>query len=91
MVLNDAWKFFISRGCVPTEVLVNRTGEKMDGVTAIKKDVQWDVLYFRDDGYVLAADFYSAHYVLDLCTDPEKHWVGKMLRGQQKPEPFSSS
>ncbi len=87
MTLDDVWKYFLLRS-VPTEVLVSRTGDKIDGAAAKLKDMQWDAIYFRDDGYSLAADFYLSPYIVSACTDPVKPWIGKILRGQQKPVAF---
>jgi hypothetical protein len=88
MTLHDAAKMMAARGGLPIDVMVNRAGDKLPAAEAVKKDIQWDVIYFRSDGYTLAADFYLGPYVMTTCTDPNHPWIGKLLRGQKAPVAF---
>jgi hypothetical protein len=85
MTLTDVWKLTLARGGLPVDVLVNRDGDKVPAAEAVKKDMQWDVIYFRADGYSLAADFYVGPYIKTEFTDPDHPWIGKMIRGQKAP------
>lgn len=69
-------------GGLPNEVQIDRMGNKLSADEATKKDFQWDIIYFREDGYTCAADYYTAPYVRDA----EHIWVGKMYRGWPKPK-----
>jgi hypothetical protein len=88
MTLPEMFKLFLQRGAVPNEVLVDREGTTLDAQTAARKEHQWDIIYFRSDGYTVAADFYLAPYVIPTKTDPEKPWVGKIYRGERQPRPM---
>lgn len=89
MTLNDMWKLLLARGGMPNDVLISRTGDKMPAAEALKKDHQWDIIYFRSDGYTIAADYYLAPYIIQMATDPEKPWVGKIYRGELQPKPLT--
>lgn len=84
----DAWKLLLARGGVPNEVIIKRDGTRIPGADALKKDMQWDTIYFREDGWTIAAEIYLSHYVRATCTDPEKPWTGKIDRGWKVPKPF---
>lgn len=85
MSLDDMVKLLIARGGFPNEVLVNADGTTLPGAAAVKADHQWDIIYFRSDGWSVAADFYLAHRVRELCSVTEKPWVGSLTRGAAKP------
>lgn len=87
MQLSDMWKLLLARGGLPTDVITGRDGARLEAAAAVKKDHQWDVIYFREDGYTVAADFYLAPYVMTTCADG-KQWVGKIYRGEPKPKPI---
>jgi len=88
MTLDDMVKLLIARGGIPTAVLVSPDGTTLPGPVAVKADHQWDIIYFRSDGSSVAADFYLAHRVRELCSDPDKPWVGTLTRGAPKPVPI---
>ena len=85
MTLDEMWKLMLAKGGLPNEVIINRDGTKLPAEIAVKKDFQWDVIYFREDGYTCAADYYLAPYVRDA----EHKWIGKIYRGCQNREPLT--
>ncbi len=88
MTLPEMFKLFLQRGAIPNEVLTDRDGTTTDAQTATRKEHQWDTIYFRSDGYTIAADFYLAPYVKPTHTDPEKPWIGIINRGENRPRPI---
>ena len=87
MTLDDMWKILLQRGGLPNEVLIDRAGTKLTADQAVKKDYQWEVIYFREDGYTIAADFYLVPYI--KAAFPDAKWVGRIYRGWQKPKPLT--
>ena len=78
--LTDIWKRVQKEG--PSHILLDKSGTVEMTVLATKKnpDLQWDVIYFREDGFTLGCEFYLSQYAEHLHP-----WIGVMMRGANGP------
>jgi hypothetical protein len=83
MTIDDVWKKIQAEGG-PSHIVLDAAGTTELREIALKKDpeLQWDVIYIRDDGYSYGCDFYLAQHVEALFRD---QWIGVVNRGALRP------
>jgi hypothetical protein len=81
MTLREAYKLLLVRG--PNAVLVDRQGTLVPTAEFLKRDAGgWDVVFIREDGFAVAADFYHWQYAEVLYPG---QWIGRIRRGDKIP------
>jgi hypothetical protein len=83
MTLDEVWKR-IEKDGGPSHILMDKDGTTLPTPLALKKnpDLQWDVIYIRNDGWSLGCDFYLSHYAEALHRET---WSGVVNRGAKNP------
>ena len=86
MTLAESWKKIDREG--PSHILLDKAGtvEMTVVAKAGNPDLQWDLIYIRNDGWSLGCDFYLAQYAEALH---RADWIGVARRGDKKPRPMN--
>lgn len=80
MTVKDVWKAVVARG--PSSVLMNRSGAQTTAEATLRAGQNWDIIYFRQDGWSLACSFYLSQYAENLH---RAEWIGYIRRGDLEP------